>query len=612
MKLFFIKFILYFFSTSLFLVACGGGSSGINSESSSTTPANPIVSINTNPAPGSLTPVVPPSIGTPINTIPPSTIPPSINTNITPTTVNTNTRIGKVLLGQSLLFPIEDKELVLVANKAALIMVTLLASDTSITKPSAVLTVENSAGVKFPIDLTPPSESLSNSESENVSFSSTYNIEIPGELISQGVKLALNFNDGLKSPVYEPRIGASTSLVLVTFPVQIGTVTAIVPSLDIGSYITDRLPIQNVTVTSRAPYLLKSVASINEATANWGVAFNAALSEMRDLRILEKAPKNTHYYGFMPKRSFGLAGLGEVRGTSAVGFDFPSVPAKVIETLVHELGHNLSLRHAPCGTSGDVNYPYANATLGAPGRYIWGFTSKSKTLVDPRDVNRHDLMSYCSGNTFSDYNYRRIQVYLSPSDKSVLSKVNNISSSNEQELLLISGNVNNGVVTLRPIKTLMGQAELPEPGSYKLLISNANGSQEYSFSTSELDHDENIKYFAFTIPKPDIASDFTVMEDLKVLFRSRAVNTKSDVSVLQKSQIELASVSENVKTTKFVWQASVYRYFTVTHVGIKRTTLAQDVEGGNVDLNTEKLPLGGHYEISLSDGINTQTIIHKR
>ena len=53
--------------------------------------------------------------------------------------------------------------------------------------------------------------------------------------------------------------------------------------------------------------------------------------------------------------------------------------------MLHEVGHNLSLRHAPCGdpSNPDPNYPYANATMGAGNRFIWGYDADGQSLHRP-------------------------------------------------------------------------------------------------------------------------------------------------------------------------------------------------------------------------------------
>lgn len=71
----------------------------------------------------------------------------------------------------------------------------------------------------------------------------------------------------------------------------------------------------------------------------------------------------------------------------------------------HELGHNLSLPHAPggCGAGNpDPDYPYPAAGIGP--RRGWLFSGAR--FIEPED-GFADTMSYCSPSFISDYNYNK-------------------------------------------------------------------------------------------------------------------------------------------------------------------------------------------------------------
>ncbi len=85
-----------------------------------------------------------------------------------------------------------------------------------------------------------------------------------------------------------------------------------------------------------------------------------------------------------------------------------SVAESAADAAVHEVGHTLGLRHAPCGDppAPDPKYPYANAAIGVQGFEVQG--------PPPSYPRRHyedekDFMGYCeTGNWISDYHYAKI------------------------------------------------------------------------------------------------------------------------------------------------------------------------------------------------------------
>ncbi len=136
----------------------------------------------------------------------------------------------------------------------------------------------------------------------------------------------------------------------------------------------------------------------SDAQTGW----SRILQQLQQLRVLE-AP-DRYYHGIIHRvQNFGPAGLAYVPPNpqsvfrSALSWDdLPGASA----TVAHEFGHNFGRLHAPCGNPSGVDpaYPYAGATLGAPGwdNLNQGFASAG--------ANR-DLMSYCTPRWVSDFNY---------------------------------------------------------------------------------------------------------------------------------------------------------------------------------------------------------------
>jgi Peptidase M66 len=500
---------------------------------------------------------------------------------------------------------------VLVANKSALIKVNVTSSNAQEAKPTGTLRVENSAGaLQQEIALRVPSAALPSSVPLVPSLANAYTAELPANQVKQGLRLTVRLSNGQTTTI-NPRVGGSFPMTLVAVPIQLGNVVGkVVPGT--AQYITARAPVTSVRVDQRQPYVSRRVSAPPSAESGWSAVFSAVLNELADLHSLEQASDETHYYGFIPKRSFGLAGLGFRPGVAAVGFDLPDRPAAVIETMMHELGHNFSLPHAPCGgpAGPDPQYPYANAQLGAGNRYIWFYNIETQAFVDPRPTNRHDIMSYCDGDTFSDYNYRKMQLFLNPGDRSeVDSAAAAMRAAGPQELLLVSGQIENGKVTVNPVKSLFGVAKPPKQGAYTLRMNTPQGVVEQSFTGQELDHLPDVQHFSFTIPNPGAMTSLAVMREGQTMTQttaSPAVMSRITRGVLR-AAAPTVQVSETGGMLSLTWDSAEHAFLTVTHVGVKRTVVAQDLGGGSVTVPAQ-LPAGGSYEFSLSDGLNTTRV----
>lgn len=77
-------------------------------------------------------------------------------------------------------------------------------------------------------------------------------------------------------------------------------------------------------------------------------------------------------------------------------------------TFAHEIGHNLSLMHAPCGGPANVDprFPYSGGTIG-----VWGYRPSTREVI-AQDVP--DLMSYCGGGSewISDYHFEKALAFV--------------------------------------------------------------------------------------------------------------------------------------------------------------------------------------------------------
>jgi len=291
---------------------------------------------------------------------------------------------------------------------------------------------------------------------------------------------------------------------------------------------------------------------------------------------------------------------------------------------LHELGHNFSLPHAPCGVEGnpDPQYPYANAALGAPGRYIWGYDKRRNVFIDPRPADQHDLMSYCDSSTFSDFNYRRIQSHLTPADglsaaagASIRSAAETTAVAAPQELLLITGRIIGDRAELGPVKAFTGTPRAVPSGTYVLRVETASGTVDHPFAPRTMDHSTAFLPFQLTIPNPGRIVSLQVRSaDGKVLVQRRASAAVAAAAPDRAQAFAKAAVdaSEANGVLRLRWDATAYPSLTVIHAGVGRTVLAQDLASGAADLPTASLAAGGTFELILSDGLNAVRVTAAR
>ena len=519
-----------------------------------------------------------------------------------------------------MVFASGDPELVLAGNRAALVKVNVVAPTSPATKPSGVVRIEDAAGALLgELALDAPSGSLPSTASTRESFADSYSAIIPAEWVRAGMRVSASFSPAATNALaVTPRVGGSAALRVVTIPVQIaGTLGQVVA--DTEAYLRARLPAAQITRVDHAPMVSAQVTAVPTTSDEWSAAFSSILGEVDDLHLLENASSRTLYFGFIPKRTSGLAGVGFRPGNAAVGWDLPSNPSAVRETMVHEIGHNLSLRHAPCGspTSPDPNYPYANAAMGAGSRFIWGYDATANRFIDPTPTSVHDVMSYCSGNWFSDYNYRLMQVYLTPSDRTLGADVDRAQAQAAgvatQELLVVSGEVDAQGLRLNPIKASVGTPRTPESGPYLLRITTQAGAViEQPFASRELDHVADRQRFGFTIAHPGAIERIEILRDGRVM-QQRAARARPLAGTAAAAPAAPAvQASEQAGALTVRWDATRRPYLTVTHVAPARTVIALDVQGGIAMLPTAALPSGGQFEFGLSDGLNAERVVVKR
>ena len=236
------------------------------------------------------------------------------------------------------------------------------------------------------------------------------------------------------------------------------------------------LPTRDLVVTPHEPVL--------SSTSNgFGL-----LQETEAIRVMEGS--QGYYMGLTQQASGGLRGLADLPGKSSYSIAHP-------RTMVHELGHNLSLWHAPCGGAGgpDPAFPEADGSVGS-----WGYDFRGEgRLVHP---STPDFMSYCFPSWTSDYDFSKALGHRLTSEAD--GDIGTATAAAPARSLLLWGGVDaDGAPFLEPAFVVEAPPELPTPGgAFQLEGTAPNGRRLFalSFDMPEVADGDGRSGFAFALP----------------------------------------------------------------------------------------------------------------
>ena len=206
--------------------------------------------------------------------------------------------------------------------------------------------------------------------------------------------------------------------------------------------------------------------------------------ETEAMRVMEGRPG---YWLAMlaPAPQYGLLGVANGIG-SWTSFSIP-----LSRTIAHEFGHNLNLRHAPCGGPGgpDPLFPDRNGRIGS-----WGYDRTRGRLLSPYAT---DLMSYCRGGWISDY-------HVSNSLRHRLDAETATSAEKTWSVLVWGGTDADGKPFLEPAFMVDAIPTLPPPGDeFRLRGRTDAGGEAFSLSFDMPyipDVEDERSSFVFAVP----------------------------------------------------------------------------------------------------------------
>ncbi len=238
------------------------------------------------------------------------------------------------------------------------------------------------------------------------------------------------------------------------------------------------LPIKDLEFTAHAP-VMTSTSPDN---------FYSLFGETEAIRAMEGG--SGHYMGTISKPGrVGPGGRAEQPGRVFISRLDPT-------TIAHELGHNMSLYHAPCGGAGgpDLAFPSPDGSTGA-----WGYDFRYGGALASRF--RPDLMSYCEPAWISDYHFAnalRFRLFDEgpPGAASLIAQ-------EAKSLLLWGGMDAEGQPFLNPSFVVDAPSKLPRAtGEHQITGRSGSGDELFSigFTMPEVADGDGSSSFAFVLP----------------------------------------------------------------------------------------------------------------
>ena len=407
--------------------------------------------------------------------------------------------LSTVYLTQSVQSP--SREVPLVANRDALLRAFVTADEPRGYFEPEVVAVFSKLGEEVHRVVMTRGDNQIPAEVDEGDLRLSYNAVIPAEVVVPSIQLLVEVDpDGTLPLTAESRTRfpplATEQLDVVRVPPMELT---LVPVLEEAAPDTSVLAwVRGVSADSPQVELLKHAFPFAEFSVSPYEAYYTSLdittgaghvALMGELQVLRAAAGSRGYYYGVAASLGGLGGRARLPGWVSIGVRSPII-------LAHEVGHNLSLRHAPCGGPYGIDraFPYRDGSIG-----VFGYDFRNGSVVSPNLGT--DIMTYCDTSPWiSDYHFNKVIDFRArmPSD---MARAGAATAHAPSDVLVLWGGVADGELQLEPVYSMHAAPRLPETGgAYRISGIGVDGRALLALDFTPGEDAYGGKHFFFLVP----------------------------------------------------------------------------------------------------------------